>query len=379
MCHHLIQMMTWYLLRTLWGIFHTHIMHQDCSFGITPYSLPQLPSRSLRQFNMVMSIANISSWMQWVAWLTITSFGGCLVAQQQYLISKLIKPQYVQGMQGSKGKSCGLPPACWDFGDWLQKWQGPFGYASDCTSTATNWCTNWSIFFSNENLPFLRLGSGCSSHGPSEAFQGQIPFGDICEPWLECLVLLELRCILRTNQMLWGPPPFHVFDLFTLRSSSEKNATARDFLIQNHGQALQCLEQHFNDSESETQLQWTSLSPSETSCVGVAMMSSKSRVLKAIARSGCFWFELTWTMKTHDKTISLIWINMNYENIWQNNFTLGQVGFYAAGFPCTPYSLLHNGSLLLGEEAAKPMWQCIRNFKRCQPAVTCQLFDGMLP
>jgi hypothetical protein len=88
---------------------------------------------------------------------------------------------------------------------------------------------------------------------------------------------------------------------------------------------------------------------------------------------------LTWTMKTHDKTISLIWINMNYENIWQNNFTLGQVGFYAAGFPCTPYSLLHNGSLLLGEEAAKPMWQCIRNYKRCQPAVTCQLFDGMLP
>ena len=79
--------------------------------------------------------------------------------------------------------------------------------------------------------------------------------------------------------------------------------------------------QHFNDSESETQLQWTSLSPSETSCVGVAMMSSKSRVLKAIARSGCFWFELTWTiwkhmtkqfhwfeitwtMKTYDKTIS---------------------------------------------------------------------------
>ena len=58
-----------------------------------------------------------------------------------------------------------------------------------------------------------------------------------------------------------------------------------------------------------------------------------------------------------------------------HHFTAGQVGFYAAGFPCTPYSLLHSQSALLGDPAAKPMWQCIRNVKRCQPAATWLLLQ----
>ena len=97
-------------------------------------------------------------------------------------------------------------------------------------------------------------------------------------------------------------------------------------------------------------------------------MSSKSRHLVAIARWGKV-FDLNW----HDLSKHTTSYNKNR----QHDFTAGQVGFYLAGFPCTPYSLLHWGSMLLGEEAAKPMWQCIRNFKRSQPAVTCQVFDGM--
>ena len=51
----------------------------------------------------------------------------------------------------------------------------------------------------------------------------------------------------------------------------------------------------------------------------------------------------------------------------------GQVALYAAGFPCTPYSSLHNATTLLQEAAVAPMWQCVRNMKKSKPAVSCHL------
>ena len=43
-----------------------------------------------------------------------------------------------------------------------------------------------------------------------------------------------------------------------------------------------------------------------------------------------------------------------------------QVSLYCAGFPCTPYSLLHAGSRLLEEEAAAPLYKVVDNIRGCQ-------------
>ena len=44
-----------------------------------------------------------------------------------------------------------------------------------------------------------------------------------------------------------------------------------------------------------------------------------------------------------------------------------EVFLYGCGFPCTPYSFLHNGSRLLAEEGAKPLWQCLRHIRTVAP------------
>ena len=49
-----------------------------------------------------------------------------------------------------------------------------------------------------------------------------------------------------------------------------------------------------------------------------------------------------------------------------------QVFLYSAGFPCTPFSMLHWQSLLLQEAAARPMYRVVDNIKACQPAATQQ-------
>ena len=49
-----------------------------------------------------------------------------------------------------------------------------------------------------------------------------------------------------------------------------------------------------------------------------------------------------------------------------------QVALYCAGFPCTPYSLLRgHDTQLLQEEAAKPLFECIRHMKQTQPGEAC--------
>ena len=43
---------------------------------------------------------------------------------------------------------------------------------------------------------------------------------------------------------------------------------------------------------------------------------------------------------------------------------------YVAGFPCTPYSLLHWQSLLLEDPNVRQLWKVLQNIADCQPAVT---------
>jgi hypothetical protein len=50
-----------------------------------------------------------------------------------------------------------------------------------------------------------------------------------------------------------------------------------------------------------------------------------------------------------------------------------EVCLYGAGFPCTPFSLLHWGSQLLQEQEARQMYRVLDNIKDCQPAATCSM------
>ena len=47
-----------------------------------------------------------------------------------------------------------------------------------------------------------------------------------------------------------------------------------------------------------------------------------------------------------------------------------QVALYVAGFPCTPYSLLHAGSELLRDQNARQFFKVIRNIKSTEPAAS---------
>ena len=96
---------------------------------------------------------------------------------------------------------------------------------------------------------------------------------------------------------------------------------------------------------------------------GAALMFSMSTLLKITARQGTILL-----MIDRSYFISLDGTHSSYLA------PCPEVGLYCAGFPCTPYSLLHWGTRLLEEEAAKPMWQCIRNVKEASPGVACPTF-----
>lgn len=44
---------------------------------------------------------------------------------------------------------------------------------------------------------------------------------------------------------------------------------------------------------------------------------------------------------------------------------------YAAGFPCTPFSVLHGDSALLGDSEAAQLFEVIRRLKLMQPVAAC--------
>ena len=46
------------------------------------------------------------------------------------------------------------------------------------------------------------------------------------------------------------------------------------------------------------------------------------------------------------------------------------MALYAAGFPCTPYSLLHWQSSLLEDDNVRQLWKILKNIVERQPAVT---------
>ena len=55
--------------------------------------------------------------------------------------------------------------------------------------------------------------------------------------------------------------------------------------------------------------------------------------------------------------------------ITSTKITSWQVAFYAAGFPCAPYSLWHRASKVLKDPNAKQMLETVRRVKRLQPVV----------
>ena len=48
-----------------------------------------------------------------------------------------------------------------------------------------------------------------------------------------------------------------------------------------------------------------------------------------------------------------------------------QVCLYTAGFPCTPFSMLHHMSKMLKDKNAKQLWKTLQNIKEINPAATC--------
>lgn len=46
------------------------------------------------------------------------------------------------------------------------------------------------------------------------------------------------------------------------------------------------------------------------------------------------------------------------------------IALYAAGFPCQPYSCLHNHSEMLADKNSAQMWRCLENVAKMKPAVT---------
>ncbi len=56
--------------------------------------------------------------------------------------------------------------------------------------------------------------------------------------------------------------------------------------------------------------------------------------------------------------------------LWTNEWILSKVTLYAAGFPCTPYSMLHWGSALLNDPEARQMYKVIDNLESCQAPVS---------
>ena len=49
------------------------------------------------------------------------------------------------------------------------------------------------------------------------------------------------------------------------------------------------------------------------------------------------------------------------------NFLRGRVGAYTCGFPCQPFSLLHNGTRLFGEADANVFFQTLATVLRVEP------------
>ena len=48
-----------------------------------------------------------------------------------------------------------------------------------------------------------------------------------------------------------------------------------------------------------------------------------------------------------------------------------QVTLYVAGFPCTPFSVLHGNSMLLEDQEARQMYETVERLKLCQPCAAC--------
>ena len=49
-----------------------------------------------------------------------------------------------------------------------------------------------------------------------------------------------------------------------------------------------------------------------------------------------------------------------------------QAALFTAGFPCTPFSMLHHGSALLEDDEAQQMYGTVHRIGRLQPCATCQ-------
>ena len=57
---------------------------------------------------------------------------------------------------------------------------------------------------------------------------------------------------------------------------------------------------------------------------------------------------------------------------FKNSGHLQQVALMITGFPCTPFSRLHNNSSLLDDGEAKQFYETVARIKACQPCATCQ-------
>lgn len=152
-----------------------------------------------------------------------------------------------------------------------------------------------------------------------------------------------------------GKPP--------LRCNSERDATARKYLELNHPLPthglLTCIGPYWENMQSLPNKSCQPCQPCyflETQ--GQAKISLQRTTGHCVARR--FTPELI-TCKS---------VNLYMQH--PADFAL-KVCLYGAGFPCTPFSLLHWGSQLLQEQEARQMYRVLDNIKDCQPAATCSM------
>lgn len=245
--------------------------------------------------------------------------------------------------------------------DWFfRHWGGNFTYASDC-HLAVVFHARTQNLLKCELLFKLRLWYGyptdrsqdvvpgeqeqpCDLHAPEHKQMFQVPLL-FFNP-----VSLPLFCASAT-----GKPP--------LRCNSERDATARKYLELNHPLPthglLTCIGPYWENMQSLPNKSCQPCQPCyflETQ--GQAKISLQRTTGNCVARR--FTPELI-TCKS---------VNLYMQH--PADFAL-EVCLYGAGFPCTPFSLLHWGSQLLQEQEARQMYRVLDNIKDCQPAATCSM------
>ena len=163
------------------------------------------------------------------------------------------------------------------------------------------------------------------------------------------------------------PTMFHPFPSLVLpiRSNSERDGTAQRFLQANHKPPTQ-------------HLGWFGSIRTNMFCFNTFVQWFHSlRTADDMFKVKCRRFQ-----KKASEKMNQIWLTSVCSTRVLSTtahcslFSLGQVGLYAAGIPCTPYSLMGE-RMLLKDSESKQMWETLRHIRNFLPAVSWPSYQPM--